>query len=198
MGRPPKFERDDAIDTVMNEIWQKGFEACSAKALSEKLGITRSSFYNAFGDRESLFVEAMERYFAQSPDRVLADPNEGVSVKVLLTSVFKAACHARATDKAGRGCFVINSVTELCNVNQELGPLLEDAVIGNLHRLEKLLERGVQHGDFPADFDVHANALALKNLLIGINVMSKVIRDEKELWLTAETTLKALGIYSEL
>ena len=48
MGRPAKFDRDKAIEIIMNEIWKKGYEACSVKALSEKLSITRPSFYHAF------------------------------------------------------------------------------------------------------------------------------------------------------
>jgi TetR/AcrR family transcriptional repressor of nem operon len=40
-------------------------------------------------------------------------------------------------------------------------------------------------------------ALALQNLLIGLNLFSKALRDEQELWLTASTTLKALGLYRE-
>ncbi|HHL20983.1 MAG TPA: TetR/AcrR family transcriptional regulator, partial [Aliiroseovarius sp.] len=69
MGRPSKFDREAAIDKVMQEVWRNGFERASVKALSERLGITRSSFYNAFDSREALFEKVLARYFAQSPDR---------------------------------------------------------------------------------------------------------------------------------
>ena len=59
MARPSKFDRQTAVELVMNDIWRSGFEANSVKAISEKLGITRSSFYNAFGSREALFLEAL-------------------------------------------------------------------------------------------------------------------------------------------
>ena len=51
MARPSKFDRKEAVELAMNEIWRDGYEANSVKALSEKLGITRSSFYNAFSSR---------------------------------------------------------------------------------------------------------------------------------------------------
>jgi hypothetical protein len=46
MARPAKFDRQQAVDIVMNEIWKNGFELSSVNALSNRLGITRPSFYN--------------------------------------------------------------------------------------------------------------------------------------------------------
>ncbi|NRG17940.1 TetR/AcrR family transcriptional regulator [Rhizobiales bacterium] len=197
MGRPAKFDREEAIEIAMNEIWRNGFEACSAKALSERLGITRSSFYNAFENREALFREVLARYFAQSPDNALTEAEKGVVVKKLITEVFRQACSARAGDPQARGCLVINSVSELCGVHDELGGVIKSAVLGSLERFEELLRWGVEQGEFPASTDVHALALSLQNLLIGINAMSKVVRDEADLWLAANTTLKALEVFAE-
>lgn len=197
MGRPAKFDRDDAIEIAMNRIWRDGYEACSVKAISEDLGISRSSFYNAFGSREALFREALARYFDRSPDRAFALARRGVGIKALITRTFRDACRARAFDPEGRGCLVINGVSELCNVHEELGAVLEEAVLGSLARIEQLLGWAVDQGEIPETSDVHALALAVQNLLIGLNVLCKVVRDEGELRLAAETTLKSLGLLDE-
>jgi len=47
----------------------------------------------------------------------------------------------------------------------------------------------------PALRDLREKALALQNLLIGLNVMCKVVRSEKDLWRAARQTLKGLGVY---
>jgi len=174
-----------------------GYGACSVKALSEKLGITRSSFYNAFGSREALFKEALVRYFDQSPDKAFVTAKEGVRVKSLLTRTFREACRVRAADAKGRGCMAINSAAELCNVHEELGGLMADAILNSLGCLEKLLQWGVKQGELNKDTDTHALALALQNLLIGLNVMCKVVREEDELWKAAETTLNGLGLLDD-
>jgi len=197
MARPSKFNRDEAVEFVMNEIWQNGYEASSVKALSEKLGITRSSFYNAFGSREALFKEALDLYFSQSPDKALATATPGTPIKKLLSNTYRQACRVRAADPEGRGCMAINSVTELCNVHEELGPLLAEAVLGSILHIEQLLAWGVAQGEIAADTDIHATALALQNLLIGLNVMCKVIGDEDELWITAKTSLAGLDLYED-
>ncbi|KPH83146.1 TetR/AcrR family transcriptional regulator, partial [Bosea vaviloviae] len=68
-GRPSQFDRDAALEAALMAFWRDGYQANSVKALSERLGITRSSFYNAFESREAMFMEALERYLERSPDR---------------------------------------------------------------------------------------------------------------------------------
>jgi TetR/AcrR family transcriptional repressor of nem operon len=197
MARPSKFNRQEAVALAMNEIWREGYKASSVKALSEKLGITRSSFYNAFGNREALFGEVLALYFSQAPDRRLADAPPGMSVKQLLTDTFRAVCKARSKDREARGCLAINCVAELCATNDELGPMLEDAVLKSVARLETLLGRGIANGELDGGADTHALALSLQNLLIGLNVLCKVVRQEADLWLVARTTLDGLGLLKE-
>jgi len=197
MARPLKFDRDKAVEISMNAFWKYGYESCSVKALSEMLGITRSSFYNAFGSQDELFKEALAVYFDQSPDIALTKAVHGIGIKRLFTRTFRSACKARASDVDARGCLVVNSVAELCNVHAELGGVLEAAVLGSLARIEQLLEWGVAQGEIEKETELHPTALALQNLLMGLNVMCKVVRDEQELWKTAEVTLIGLRMFEE-
>ena len=195
MGRPSSFDRDVAVETAMQEFWRCGYEANSVKAISEKLGITRSSFYNSFGSREDLFKEVLAVYFAQSPDSILHGDLPDEPILELLTRTFHAICVARAGDPEGRGCLAINSLAELGGTHDELGDLIANAVLGSAARLEELLGFAVQNEELPAKTDVHALALALQNLMVGVNVLAKALHDEAELWLAVKTTLLGLGLY---
>ncbi len=179
----------------MNEIWKHGFEACSVKAISEKLGITRSSFYNAFETREALFLEALELYFDQSPDKALGEANAQTHIIPLLNGFFREVCRVRTADRQARGCLAVNSVSELVGVNETLGTIIEKAVLGSLKRLEHLLTIAADNGEIENKGDIKAKALALQNLLIGLSVMCKVVRSEEDLWAAASTTLKGLDLY---
>jgi len=194
MGRPSNFDRKDALTSVMHAMWRDGYEASSVKSLSEMLGITRSSFYNAFGTREALFEEVLSLYFSQTPDRLLISATPDMSVKNLLTSVCHAACKACAEDPEGRGCLAVNSISELCNTHETLGPIMEKIILDSLHRFETILGWGVKTGELDPALDPRITALAVQNLLIGINVMSKIVRSEKDLMSTVNTTLAALGL----
>ena len=197
MGRTAKFDREAAVEISMNEIWCNGFEACSVKALSEKLGITRSSFYNAFGSRESLFLEVLKLYFTRSPDRVLNDVNDTKNIRQLLTELFKDVCRTRTKDPVARGCLAVNCVVELVGVEEELGSILKNAVLSSIEQFEVILKKAALRGEIDNDGKLREKALALQNLIIGLNVMSKVVRSEKELFSVAKQTLKGLELYSE-
>lgn len=197
MGRPSTFDRTEAVEAAMNEIWRRGYEASSAKALSELLGINRSSFYNAFQSREALFLEALDLYFIRSPDRVLNDIPPDASILRTLTSMFREICRVRAADEDAKGCLAVNCLAELVGVDETLGPALVEVFQRSLARLESLLRRAAARGEIKDGGDIREKALALKNLLIGLNLLSKVVRNETELWSVAQQTLKGLKLYKE-
>ena len=197
MARPAKFNRDQAVEFAMNAFWKDGYEANSVKALSEKLGITRSSFYNAFGSREGLFEAALALYSAGSPDRAFKTATPDLSVKQVFTDTFRLACKVRAADPEARGCMAVNGVAELCGTHLDLGAKLEAAMLGNISRIETILGWGVARGELAKDTDAHALALSVKTLLVGLNLLCKLVPDESELWLMCRTTLQGLGLLRE-
>lgn len=64
MGRPREFELDDAIEKATSLFWRKGYEGTSLSDLTNAMGISPPSFYFAFGSKEGLFRQVVERYFA--------------------------------------------------------------------------------------------------------------------------------------
>lgn len=194
MGRIKTFDRDKAVNTAMLEIWEKGYEACSVKSLSETLGMTRSSFYNAFGSREELFLEVLNVYFEQSPDRRLELIDSNSQVLRAICEVFKEVCQVRTADIEHKGCLAVNSVIELVGTDDNIGPVISNAVQRSLGRFENLLRLAVKNGELDRA-DISRRAMALQNLLIGINVLCKVIHDNDSLWQSTKATLLGLGIY---
>lgn len=196
-GRPAQFDRDTAIDTALMAFWQEGYQANSVKALAERLGITRSSFYNAFESQEALFLAALERYLERSPDRALAATPTAGNVCALITATFKAICQGLAMDKDAKGCMAVNSVGALCNVDASLGPKIAAHMMARLERIEALLQAAVAKGELAPDTDIAATALSLKTFLVGLNMMAKVLPDRSALWPAARATLSALAILRE-
>ncbi len=194
VGRPKEFDRDEAITTVMNEIWEHGYEACSVKSISEKLGITRSSFYNAFGNREDLFGEILEIYNGPTSDQQWFPIDDTQSVLKAITEGIHNVCKARISDDSARGCLVINSIAELVSRNEKLGPTVEQVFSANIDYIESALSVAAERGEIDKH-NLRVKALALQNVLIGLNVMSKVIRDEDELWAATKHSLQALELY---
>jgi TetR/AcrR family transcriptional regulator, copper-responsive repressor len=61
-GRPRGFDRDGALLTATRLFWARGYDGTSLSELTAAMGISPSSFYAAFGDKKSLFAEAVQGY----------------------------------------------------------------------------------------------------------------------------------------
>ena len=197
MARTKTFDRDQAVGLVMNEIWRNGYEANSVKAISEKLGITRSSFYNAFGSREALFSEVLQRYAEQSPDYELFSIKGDLQPLALITMVFRNAVTRRIQDSQARGCMVVNSIAELVGNHKNLGPLIEAHIELIIAKLCELCENAKENGQLQSDVVPEVLASSLLANLIGLNMLSKVVRSEDTLWELTKTNLMGLGVYCD-
>ena len=67
LGRPLSFDRDKALQAALLQFWQTGYETTSVAELTHAMGITAPSLYTAFGDKESLFLECLEKYANPGP-----------------------------------------------------------------------------------------------------------------------------------
>ncbi len=62
LGRPREFDPDVALDRAVLVFWEHGFDGASLTDLTSAMGISRTSMYAAFGNKEQLYVKALERY----------------------------------------------------------------------------------------------------------------------------------------
>ena len=59
MGRPRKFDLDEAELSALRVFMAKGYEGASTAELAAAMRIKSPSLYAAFGSKEGLFIEAL-------------------------------------------------------------------------------------------------------------------------------------------
>lgn len=69
-GRPRSFDREAAIEQAMLIFWTKGFTSTSLNDLTSALNINPPSFYAAFGSKESLYRDVLERYHLEIGEKL--------------------------------------------------------------------------------------------------------------------------------
>jgi hypothetical protein len=62
IGRPRGFDADEALRRALLVFWEQGYEGASLADLTSAMGITKTSMYAAFGNKEQLFRKALELY----------------------------------------------------------------------------------------------------------------------------------------
>ncbi len=117
LGRPRGFDAEAALRIALDVFWQQGFEATSLDALSEAMGLSRSSFYACFGSKHALLMAAVRLYaderYAALTQRVAScsDPREAVRAMLAVIA---------DVDGGTRGCLFVNAVAELAPGDAEL------------------------------------------------------------------------------
>jgi AcrR family transcriptional regulator len=108
MGRPRKFDLDEAIRVASDLFWQKGYDETSVQDLTRAMGITAPSFYFAFGSKEALFLQVLDAYRARRSAAV-GDVFAQPTIRGVLERLFGVVA-AFLTDPAHPpGCLMINN-----------------------------------------------------------------------------------------
>lgn len=193
LGRPTKFNRDDAIELAMNTFWKKGYEPTSVSDLATAMSITRSSFYNSFESREAIFEEALARYQASGTSLMLKPDMPDFCPIETTRNFFREVCMNLVADPDGRGCMIINCYVQSAPDMPPPGGV-QEFIETKKQQFELVARMAQDHGTMPRKQNPVIVADALVTLLVGVNVMGKDIRDADRLWASADTVLTALGL----
>jgi len=171
-GRPRSFDRDQALDAAVHVFWAKGFAGASMADLTAAMGIASPSLYAAFGSKEGLYREAIERYVANNIGAfwgVMDLPTARESVEGLLRN----AARAFSTPGVPPGCMVMQTATEAGDLSPALASGLCEMRASNAETLARRLQRGVEEGDVAATTDVRAVADFYATVHKGLSLSAK-------------------------
>ena len=107
-----QFDEDALLEVALRTFWQHGFAATSMIDMAEATGIQRGSLYNAYGDKERLFLLAYDRYangFLDSVRQALSN----LDPTLALTALFKGIIASMIEGAPSRGCLTTKTALEL-------------------------------------------------------------------------------------
>src|SRR5438876_10012648 len=107
-GRPREFDLDQALDAALKVFWRKGYEGASLPALTRAMGINRPSLYAAFGNKESLFRKAVERYNA-GPGAFFREALKAPTARGVVERLLRGAAEKQANPRAPHGCLIVHA-----------------------------------------------------------------------------------------
>lgn len=181
MPRTKAFDEKEVLEKAMELFWRQGYHATSIQNLVDHLGINRASLYDTYGGKEALFEKAFDRYVAVSSLEAIKLLDRHDSVKAAFREFFLLAAVEAARDKENRGCFVVNTTTELVPNEEKWSKRVKE----NRQAFEKLflkyLRKGVAGKEINADKDLKAIASYFFTFYNGLKVVSKIHPSEEEL-----------------
>ncbi|MBX9824765.1 MAG: TetR/AcrR family transcriptional regulator [Xanthobacteraceae bacterium] len=192
MARPREFDAEVALESAMELLWSKGYEATSLDDLCKVTGLSRSSFYATFGSKRKLLLRSVDRYVERRVPNLIETLVRPIPVQDAFAALLRDFIDRIVAGSGRRGCFLGNCAAELPRGDR--GALTQ--VRQGLGRTEAVfreaLARAKARGELQPEADVDALARFLTAGIQGLRLVGKVNPDRSTLEDIAATMLKCL------
>jgi TetR/AcrR family transcriptional repressor of nem operon len=184
-----QFDEEQAFTEALNVFRRKGLRATSMLDLAEATGVQRGSLYNAYGDKEEIFIRVFKRYSAEflaGARHALDKPD----VRDALTAFFTFAIRSITQGSPARGCLSTRTAME---IDLE-SPRPHDALQDMLNELEAIVLGALATPGAKKRLAIPAPQAAklIVTMTRGIAVMERIYDDPKSLRQTAAALVDAL------
>ncbi|MQY40680.1 HTH-type transcriptional repressor ComR [Streptomyces sp. RB17] len=192
MARPRSFDESNVLNSAREQFWNRGYAATTLGDLVAATGLGKGSLYGAFGDKRQLFLNLLNNYCTEQIShirQILAGPGTALE---RLARLFEDVAHNYGQDTQRRGCFMVNSTSELRGQDPDVAALAR----ATYQRVEDLLVDCVQEAQQAGALETGADAQELGRLLLaalqGIEFLAKTHMDTATLLQIGRTALRQL------
>ncbi|WP_373236193.1 TetR/AcrR family transcriptional regulator [Cohaesibacter celericrescens] len=126
MSRSAPYDRETALDAAMALFWEKGFHATSLKDLEAALVMKPGSIYAAFTSKETLYLLALERYFAKSRSGFRAQLARASSPLNAMAEHFRAYARLAPDDVSRRACMLTKTLVDTRTTDPAIAAVTRD------------------------------------------------------------------------
>lgn len=192
MPRVKQFDEKEVLTKAMNLFWKQGYSATSMQDLVSHLGINRASLYDTFGGKEQLFLSAFNQYRNINIEGTSKFLNSEPDVRKGLKKLFNKAINESLADQDRKGCFVVNTTTELTPGDKKIEEILEENKDNFQSIFYNYLKKGESEGQIDKGKDLKSIAGLFYMIYNGLKVVSKVESSKKDLTNSIDLTLSLL------
>lgn len=178
MARTKDFDENEVLSKAIQLFWFKGYNGTSMQDLVDALGISRSSLYDTYTDKHTLFVKALESYQITGAAKIQEIIDHTESAKETVKKMLELATNDLVCDKQQKGCFMVNAEIEVAPHDTEISAL----VCKNDQQMEdafyRVIQKGKDHGEIKNQQDARALARFMLNTIKGMRVTAKSTTDK--------------------
>jgi AcrR family transcriptional regulator len=173
IGRPREFDRGAALEAAMVLFWRKGFAATSMNDLCDAMDVRSPSLYAAFGSKEALYREALERYVETVGPPVWGGLAQGATARAGVQNLLLAATESLPESHVTPG----GCMAALAAVCDEwpvgIAEVVRKIRLEMLGMLRSRLEAGVANGELPPSTDIEGLSRFYLSVYQGMAVQAR-------------------------
>lgn len=169
VGRPRAFDSEKALEKALEVFWRKGYDGTSLADLTEAMGINKPSLYSAFGNKEQLFIKAIELYETRPNSFFLEALSQKTAYDVAEFMLFGAA-EELADDSHPNGCVIVQGALSCSEAAASVKEALINKRLGNEAQIAERFAQAKIDGDLPESADPEVLARYLGTVLQGMTI----------------------------
>jgi len=194
MARPKTFDTDAVLEKALDLFWKDGYERASLSDLLEAMGIQRSSFYNTFEDKRTLFLQVLDAYIKRvNDDFIIATLEASSNGRDGITKIFTDYITYFASDPDCKGCLLVNTQVEVAPHDAEVAARIEATITDVITAFADAIKRGQAAVTIKQDLDPMQTAQFLVNTLTGLRVLGRRTHHREAFQNIVDTALSVLG-----
>ena len=171
-GRPRSFDRDAALEQAMFAFWRHGYETTSIADLTAAMGVTAPSLYTAFGDKQRLFLEAVQRY-AGDPQAMAERIAGAASAYDAARDLLTGAAIAYTGDATPKGCLLASATASGSAESAAVQRAVADIRTTIARHLADRIDRDIASGTLPQGTDAAALSGLVMAVIQGLSVLAR-------------------------
>ncbi|CAM4253541.1 TetR/AcrR family transcriptional regulator [Nocardia ninae] len=186
-GRPRSFDRATALDKATRLFWARGYEATSIGDLTAAMGIGAPSLYAAFGDKATLFNEAVQTFGARYGQFIARALNEEPTAEAAVRRFLREAAAEYTRSDCPHGCLVMSAGVN--TTSGEVADMLRGLRERNLGLIRERIQADIDAGVLVTDADAATLARYIGTVMQGMSQASRDGASRAELEQVAELAM---------
>ena len=191
-GRPLEYDPEIALDAAMQLFWRKGYEATSLLDLLDAMGLSKSSFYQAFASKHALFERCIKHYRATTSHKFSRQKLKHDSARDFLEATFKEVADETLSAKTRNGCLLMNTVSEFGQIDPVIAKLVTDSLDQITEIFKTAIEQAQRSGEIPQEKNAAELASYLVSTMSGLKSMVKAGRDKQTIKQIVDTAMSVM------
>ncbi len=184
-----QFDEGEALDKALTLFWQKGYSQTTMQDLAEATGVQRGSLYNAYGDKETLFL----RVFGVYRDRYVDHMREAMDkpgLREALESFFGFVIKSMRTGAPTRGCLSTKTAVGIEELDESIRSEIRDLLDEIEAALHERLSRPGEAEQLALSPQDAARLIVMHTR--GLVVIERVYRDEARMRSMADLLIQLI------
>jgi TetR/AcrR family transcriptional repressor of nem operon len=179
MPRTKSFDEKEVLERATDLFWAQGYNGTPPQTILDGTGLSRSSLYDTYGDKHTLFLKCLRYYRATETVAGIRYLDEAPDPAAAIRRLFQGYWEFAQAYRQNKGCLMVNTLNEVAPHDSEVAEIVQE----NRQALEdayfRAIRRGQQQGKINKIHPPRALARYLVNTLWGLTTQIKLGIEKK-------------------